>query len=300
MIAEPGADVRRAARRTERIRVRGLHRIDLRLADALTHTPDTVGRPGDGGNRSEVGSYRVTMTTRSVPGFLPSTSGFRFANAFPNVPVRRIGIPGVISVPIGDASNGLCGGMAFAARDYFESGRTPPGLESPPSEGALFDYLVDRLFDSFDLPVGTRPLPGADAPAPPGRRDLLEPPRDRAARPRASHGAAGVAEGSRRHPRRSPLAPRPRPREIGRPVRAQAEPPGARLRLRPRRDRPDASPVRPEPPRRRRRHALARHRRSLGTAGDRDVLPPARRSSRSSASPTNRRHRRSPNGVRVA
>ncbi|MCI0635653.1 MAG: hypothetical protein L0206_17315 [Actinobacteria bacterium] len=53
-----------------------------------------------------------------VPGFLPSTSGFRFANAFSNVPVRRIGIPSVISVPIGDASNGLCGGMAFAARDY--------------------------------------------------------------------------------------------------------------------------------------------------------------------------------------
>jgi hypothetical protein len=94
------------------------------------------------------------MTTHTVPGFLPSTSGFRFANAFPNVPVRRIGIPGVISVPIGDASNGLCGGMAFAARDYFEAGRTPPEVEEPPSEGELFDFLVDRLFHSFDLPVG--------------------------------------------------------------------------------------------------------------------------------------------------
>jgi hypothetical protein len=96
----------------------------------------------------------MTMTTRMVPGFLPGTSGFRFANAFSNVPVRRIGIPGVISVPIGDASNGLCGGMAFAARDYFEAGRTPPEVEEPPSEGELFDYLVDRLFHSFDLPVG--------------------------------------------------------------------------------------------------------------------------------------------------
>jgi hypothetical protein len=94
------------------------------------------------------------MTTRMVPGFLPSTSGFRFANAFPKVPVRRIGIPGVISVPIGDASNGLCGGMAFAARDYFEAGRSPPALEQPPGSGGLFDYLVRRLFDSFDLPVG--------------------------------------------------------------------------------------------------------------------------------------------------
>lgn len=94
------------------------------------------------------------MTTHTVAGFLPSTSGFAFANAFPHVPVRRIGIPGVVSVPIGDASNGLCGGMAFAARDYFEAGRPPPEGSTPPSEGELFDYLVDRLFDSFGLPFG--------------------------------------------------------------------------------------------------------------------------------------------------
>ncbi len=90
----------------------------------------------------------------AVAGFTPSTSGFRFPNAFPHVPVRRIGIPGTLSVPIGDASNGLCGGMVFAARDYFEAGRTPPPDTTPPSEGPLFDYLVDRLFDSFCLPWG--------------------------------------------------------------------------------------------------------------------------------------------------
>jgi hypothetical protein len=89
-----------------------------------------------------------------VLGFLPSTHGFRFANSFPHVPVRRIGIPGVLSVPIGDASDGLCGGMVFAARDHFEADRPPPELASPPREGELFDYLVDRLFDSFDLPFG--------------------------------------------------------------------------------------------------------------------------------------------------
>jgi hypothetical protein len=89
-----------------------------------------------------------------VPGFLPSTSGLRFANSFARVPVRRIGIPGVLSLGIGDASNGLCGGMVFAARDYLEAGRPPPPDTAPPSEGPLFDYLVDRLFDSFDLPLG--------------------------------------------------------------------------------------------------------------------------------------------------
>lgn len=91
----------------------------------------------------------------SVPGFLPSSAGFRFSNSFPHVPVRRIGVPGVVSIPIGDASDGLCGGMAFAARDYFESGRSPPGDSSAPAEGTpLFRYLVDRLLDSFDLPLG--------------------------------------------------------------------------------------------------------------------------------------------------
>lgn len=88
-------------------------------------------------------------------GFLPSANGFRFPNRFPKVPVRRIGIPGIVSVPIGDASNGLCGGMAFAARDYFEASRPPPQVTTPPAEGTpLFRYLVDRLFDSFNLPGG--------------------------------------------------------------------------------------------------------------------------------------------------
>lgn len=94
------------------------------------------------------------MIRGEVPGFLPSTSGFRFSNSFPHVPVRRIGVPGVLSVGIGDAANGLCGGMAFAARDYFEAGRSMPDDVEAPSEGPLFDYLVARLFDSFNLPFG--------------------------------------------------------------------------------------------------------------------------------------------------
>jgi hypothetical protein len=94
------------------------------------------------------------MTKRDVPGFLPSSAGFRFPNSFPHVPVRRIGVPGVLSVGIGDAANGLCGGMAFAARDYFEAKRPMPDDTEAPGEGALFDYLVERLFDSFNLPFG--------------------------------------------------------------------------------------------------------------------------------------------------
>jgi len=59
-----------------------------------------------------------------------------------------------VQVPIGDASNGLCGGMVFTTRDYFEARKTPPPDNTAPSSGPLFDYLVKRLFDSFNLPLG--------------------------------------------------------------------------------------------------------------------------------------------------
>jgi hypothetical protein len=45
--------------------------------------------------------------------------------------------------------------MAFAARDFFEANRSPPEDRTPPEETTpLFRYIVDRLFDSFNLPVG--------------------------------------------------------------------------------------------------------------------------------------------------
>lgn len=88
-----------------------------------------------------------------VPGFLPSTSGLHFSNSFPSVPLLTINVLGV-SVPIGNAANGLCGGMIFTARDYFEAGSPPPPDITAPSSGLLFDYLVNRLFASFNLPLG--------------------------------------------------------------------------------------------------------------------------------------------------
>jgi hypothetical protein len=93
-----------------------------------------------------------------VPGFKPSTSGFHFANRHPEIPLLAIDVLG-IKVPIGNAANGLCGGMAYAARDYYEAGLLPPpdrtgtdGLAHLPQP--LFDFLVKRLFDSFELPGG--------------------------------------------------------------------------------------------------------------------------------------------------
>jgi hypothetical protein len=90
----------------------------------------------------------------SVPGFLPSENGLRFINAWPHEPNIEVDVPPFGTIPIGDASNGLCGGMVFTVRDVFEAGLQP--LEDPqPDRGTpLFDYIVRRLFDSFDLPGG--------------------------------------------------------------------------------------------------------------------------------------------------
>jgi hypothetical protein len=91
-----------------------------------------------------------------VPGFLPSTSGLHFDNQFPHVPLEEIDL-GVAKIPFGNAANGLCGGMVFTVRDYFEAGRPLPPApgNAPPQPGnPLFDYIVDRLYDSFDLPKG--------------------------------------------------------------------------------------------------------------------------------------------------
>ena len=54
---------------------------------------------------------------------------------------------------VGNASWGLCGGMSFASRDYFEAHRPSP-IQSvnPRGEGdPLFDYIVQRLGQSLNV-----------------------------------------------------------------------------------------------------------------------------------------------------
>jgi hypothetical protein len=93
------------------------------------------------------------MESGFVSGFLPSTGGFHFDNSFPagsTYPV--ITLPVVGSVVTQDASTGLCGGFVFAALDMFLSTPRlqPPGQTTAPADGSpLFDYLVQRLLDSF-------------------------------------------------------------------------------------------------------------------------------------------------------
>jgi hypothetical protein len=56
----------------------------------------------------------------------------------------------------GDAGNGLCGGFVFAALDLFLHQprlSPPPDTILPPPGGAIFNYIVGRLMDSFGTPA---------------------------------------------------------------------------------------------------------------------------------------------------
>lgn len=86
--------------------------------------------------------------------FSPATNGLHYPNSWPSEPDVKIDTP-FGSIPIGDASNGLCGGMAFAVADLFVAGKEPPDSSAnPPSGSPAFDYIAKRLFDSFDIPTG--------------------------------------------------------------------------------------------------------------------------------------------------
>jgi len=87
----------------------------------------------------------------AVPGFLPSTHGLKFANRFPPGPTIRFGPIDPRWIGIGDASAGLCGGMAWYVRERFEAGLPiPPDTEAPANGSTLFRALVRRQVQSLD------------------------------------------------------------------------------------------------------------------------------------------------------
>jgi hypothetical protein len=88
----------------------------------------------------------------AVPGFLPSTHGLHFRNSFPPGPTVRLGpfdtrwLGG-----LGDASAGLCGGMAWYVRERFAAGLPIPADPAPPANGSpLFEALVRRQVLSLE------------------------------------------------------------------------------------------------------------------------------------------------------
>lgn len=111
----------------------------------------------------------------AVNGFKPSTNGLHFVNAFPHEPDLFIDV-GKSKIPIGDAANGLCGGFVYTVIDLWNAKLPPPDDTQPPAEGTpLFEYLVGRLFDSFDLPFGPLEYLALMNPALPDHETWVEP-----------------------------------------------------------------------------------------------------------------------------
>jgi hypothetical protein len=102
--------------------------------------------------------------------FLPSRDGLHFANRFPPGPTLRLGPFDPRWIGIGDASQGLCGGMVFTARDLWHASVEPPLDGEPPANGsARFRSIVRRQVESLDwlrVPLrffdlsSFRPFPG--------------------------------------------------------------------------------------------------------------------------------------------
>jgi len=91
------------------------------------------------------------MDTKTVPGFLPSTGGFHFANAWPHGPTVRFGPLDPRIIGVGDAADGLCGGMVYTAADLFAAGVAVPLDREPFANGSpRFNAIVRRQVESLD------------------------------------------------------------------------------------------------------------------------------------------------------
>jgi hypothetical protein len=85
------------------------------------------------------------MPSVRVPGFDRAIHGFLFSNSF----TFPLALPhlGNVTIPV---QYGLCGGMAYAARDFYETGRVAPRDTVAPAWGtALTTFLLDRLLDTL-------------------------------------------------------------------------------------------------------------------------------------------------------
>ena len=138
VIAQPS----RGALGTQEIRVEWWHGI----GDRVRYQLETFTRPIND-------PPSAPPPTQQLTGFVPSDHGFQFRNAFPSVPTIIIPTP-LGNIELGDASNGLCGGMVFCALDYYLAKHRIPTDKTPPTTGLLFKTIVRRLLNSFNLPLG--------------------------------------------------------------------------------------------------------------------------------------------------
>ena len=92
------------------------------------------------------------VVSKAIPEFLPSVQGLHFANRWPHGPTVTFGPLDPRWVGVGDASNGLCGGMSWYVRDRYMSGRAVPAATEPPANGSpLFRTIVRLQVQSLEL-----------------------------------------------------------------------------------------------------------------------------------------------------
>src|SRR5258707_15888392 len=97
------------------------------------------------------------MVSVRVPNFTPAVNGFHFAKAFPHSPIRQFRLGDIATLDIGDAANGLCGGMSFSTADIHRAGLEPPPHTAPPAAGtAAPTHNLNPQNASFD--EGREPL----------------------------------------------------------------------------------------------------------------------------------------------
>jgi hypothetical protein len=85
-----------------------------------------------------------------VPNFDPTTNGLIYPNNWPHQPIRRFALGSITNLDIGDAANGLCGGMSFTVADLHAAGLTPGDGPQPGLGSKQYDYIVDRQITSFE------------------------------------------------------------------------------------------------------------------------------------------------------
>ena len=82
--------------------------------------------------------------SNAVPGFKASVNGLHFTNSWPNEPDIVANVPPFGNVSIGDASNGLCGGMVFTVRDVFQAGLPPIPDTANPAPSLRYSTTLSR------------------------------------------------------------------------------------------------------------------------------------------------------------
>jgi hypothetical protein len=95
---------------------------------------------------SDASDTRIGCEPGMATTFMPSRHGFPFVNHYAGIPT--------IATPFGTVNGvdyGLCGGMAFAARDHWILDKNAPGNATTPQSGVVFDYMWRRLVDSLTI-----------------------------------------------------------------------------------------------------------------------------------------------------